>query len=178
MTNVTTNIESESLIAGERYCRTWHPIVIPRPIQILLLLLFFLPSAQSAGIAGNSKDLGTIAASGSPAECMTTHGIGNLLLTVTNYGQIGTSTFKTPGAVDCFTGQSAISCEFPKGSGTRYLFAGALWVGAVVGRDTLVSIGNDGLWMDHEFHSGGCCGDRHYIPRIRILTWQYRRKTL
>jgi hypothetical protein len=37
-----------------------------------------------------------------------------------------------------------VSFESPPESGVEYLFAGAVWVGAVVGQDTLVSVGADG----------------------------------
>ncbi|MBI5265610.1 MAG: hypothetical protein HY851_00095 [candidate division Zixibacteria bacterium] len=42
------------------------------------------------------------------------------------------------------------ACEFPKGSDTRYLYAGAFWIGAVSGRDTAVSVGADGYYLQHE----------------------------
>jgi hypothetical protein len=65
-------------------------------------------------------------------------------LAVTNNGTLGKGFF--PGAaVDCFTGDPINnSCEYPRGSNTEYLFAASLWIGAVVGRDTLVSTGADG----------------------------------
>lgn len=42
---------------------------------------------------------------------------------------------------------SRASFESPPGSGFGYLFGGAIWVGGIVGNDTLVSVGNDG-WFD------------------------------
>jgi Secretion system C-terminal sorting domain len=39
--------------------------------------------------------------------------------------------------------------EFPKNSFLEYLFGGSLWVGAIVGNDTLVSVGADG-WASDE----------------------------
>jgi hypothetical protein len=50
------------------------------------------------------------------------------------------------GGLDAFTGEPTVGCIYPKGSGNRYLFGGAFWIGAVVGRDTLVSTGADG-WL-------------------------------
>ena len=35
----------------------------------------------------------------------------------------------------------------PSGSQAEYLFAGALWVGGIIGADTLVSVGADGWQM-------------------------------
>ena len=47
-------------------------------------------------------------------------------------------------SVDCFTGDLIKwGCEYPKGSFHDYLYQGAIWVGAVVNRDTLVSVGAD-----------------------------------
>ena len=71
------------------------------------------------------------------------HNRGEIAFTVSNNGTFG-SGFVQSAMVDYFTGEPLPSCEYPKGSGNRYLFAGALWVGAVVGQDTLVSVGADG----------------------------------
>lgn len=80
-----------------------------------------------------------------PALCLAAHWPAKLLLSVTNMGVFANGFY--PGAeVDCFTGQPipAGGAEYPAGSGKKYVFAGALWVGAVVGGDTLVSTGADG----------------------------------
>lgn len=53
---------------------------------------------------------------------------------------------------DCFTGQTITPCEFPKNSYNIYMSTGAIWVGAVVDRDTLVSTGYDGVGWSEEFH--------------------------
>ncbi len=74
-----------------------------------------------------------------------THKTGRLWFSVTNYGVLGSQRnfFHT----DCLTGQAASSAEFPGGTGMEYLFQGALWVGGIVDKDTLTSIGNDG-WVN------------------------------
>jgi hypothetical protein len=83
-----------------------------------------------------------------PGYCMVSHDIGSIELAVTNHG-----TFGTGGALvaanDCFTHMRVESCEYPKDSRTKYLFSGELWVGAIVGNDTLVSTGATG---NSEFH--------------------------
>ena len=85
-----------------------------------------------------------------PAYCTVAHRIGKISLAVANNGTFGDGF--APGAlIDCITGQSLPSCEFPKGANIRYLFAGAFWIGAVVGRDTLVSMGADGWTWGREF---------------------------
>ena len=87
----------------------------------------------------------------SPAYCITEHNIGRMALAITNIGTFGDG-FSQSGSVDCFTGHQVQSCEFPKDSRSKYLFAGALWIGAVSGRDTLVSVGADGWSYVREFN--------------------------
>jgi len=86
-----------------------------------------------------------------PAYCIAEHNVGELILSVTNNGTIGESYFSGP-ANDCFTGDPVVSCEYPKNSGNKYLFAGSYWVGAIVGNDTLVSTGHDGWLGIKEMH--------------------------
>ena len=69
------------------------------------------------------------------------HKYNNLLLCISNWGFFGS---EMGGHYDCETGEVAPSGEFPAGSEVEYLFQGALWIGAVVGEDTLVSVGADG----------------------------------
>jgi len=64
------------------------------------------------------------------------HTIGNLGLTVTNWGFF------------------PLSCEFPIGSEQNYLFGGALWIGAVVNGETHVSVGADGWLLENELLPG------------------------
>ncbi len=95
-----------------------------------------------------SEDGGTLANS---AYCTAGHNVGKINMMVSN-----AATFGYPargGPSDCFTGENIESCEYPKGSRTKYLFMGAFWIGAVSGRDTLVSTGADG-WQHtgNEFH--------------------------
>jgi hypothetical protein len=73
-----------------------------------------------------------------PCDAIAVHNIGRMHLTISNYGVIG-----NPGLgllIDPITGAPAPSWEFPPGYEMNYLYKAALWVGAVVGRDTLVSV--------------------------------------
>ena len=87
---------------------------------------------------------------GTPNTQFDVHKIGKIALTITNFGTIGTGYLATP----IFEGEQAPSCQYPVNSDIEYLFTGALWIGAVVGIDTLVSVGADGwigareLWPD------------------------------
>lgn len=85
-----------------------------------------------------------------PAYCATNHNVGNIVLAVTNYGIFAAESDALITASDCFTGARVLACEYPKRSGTQYSYAGAFWIGAVVGRDTLVSVGADGWQRANE----------------------------
>ncbi len=96
-----------------------------------------------AKLIGNEKELNqNLASAIIPYHCIAAHRVGKIVLAVNNNGTFGTG-FAVSTA-DCFTGETVRSCEYPKRSNTSYLFAGAFWIGAVVGRDTLVTVGADG----------------------------------
>ncbi|MCP4634310.1 MAG: T9SS type A sorting domain-containing protein [candidate division Zixibacteria bacterium] len=86
-------------------------------------------------------------------ENYTTWG-SNINMTVTNWGYLGSG--MDPNVIDPETGQPAPSCEFPSGSNLEYLFQGAIWIGAIVNGDTLVSCGTDGWWDTHEMFPDSC----------------------
>ena len=69
------------------------------------------------------------------------HQVGNIWLSVTNFGEFG-SRGRRP------------SCEFPANSNNEYLFVGALWIGALVEKDTIVAFGFDGWQNWNEMFPG------------------------
>ncbi len=78
-----------------------------------------------------------------PLNQLRTHNVGNIWLSITNYGQFGSQGGRN--FRDACTGQFAPSAQFPAGSGVEYLYTGAIWIGAVINdTDTLVSVGFDG----------------------------------
>jgi len=86
-----------------------------------------------------------------PIKQFDVHNIGRISMTITNFGAFGTGYVSSP----IIDGEEAPSCEYPINSDLSYLFTGAMWIGAVVGRDTLVSVAADGwgantpeLWPD------------------------------
>ena len=81
-----------------------------------------------------------------------THDIGQLQVGHTNLGQFGTGFVGN--IVDPVTGEQIPSATFPANSGLNHLYIAALWIGAVVGRDTLVSSGADDGFTVHEFWPG------------------------
>ena len=76
------------------------------------------------------------------------HSRGNIQLAVANNGTFGTFGNSVP---DPFTGRAIPSCVYPKNSDIVFLWVGALWAGAVVGRDTLVSCATDDWYEVREF---------------------------
>jgi len=84
---------------------------------------------------------------GKPKTQKKTHKVGNMWLTVSNFGFFG--------ADDDYT---MPSCEFPAHSGTEYLFWGGLWFGALRDKpgqpdlkDTLFSYGVEGWAADQQY---------------------------
>ncbi len=90
-------------------------------------------------------------ADGVPADCVVQHRVGNIALALSNNGTLGTK-YAVVAAIDCFTNRSvSFGCEVPKNTGVEYIYGGAFWIGALVGRDTLVSVGHDGWNSVQEF---------------------------
>ena len=87
----------------------------------------------------------------SPAYAVVEHHIGKMRLGIANNGTFGTG-FARAIEGDFFTGEPVHSCEYPSRSSVKYLFGGAFWIGAVVGKDTLVSTGAAGYESAYEFH--------------------------
>ncbi|MBN2227633.1 MAG: T9SS type A sorting domain-containing protein [candidate division Zixibacteria bacterium] len=75
---------------------------------------------------------------------------GNVIASYNCYGQFGY------GFGDGMYSQwQDVSFETPAGSDIDYLFAGSIWIGAVVGNDTLVSVGADCWQMTREMWPSG-----------------------
>ncbi len=113
-------------------------------IAIAILMLAFGNSAAETDGKVNRQERQTVArkpATATPYYEVCTHNYNNLILPVSNMGFFGGqgSSYR-----DCETGQPMKSGEFPAGTGVEYLYAASLWIGAVVGNDTVVSVGIDG----------------------------------
>ncbi len=85
---------------------------------------------------------------GRPNTQFDVHNIGRLALTITNFGTFGSGYITTP----VVNGEEILGAEYPIYSGLRYLFAGAIWIGGVIGDDTLVSVGEDGWFTVRELY--------------------------
>ncbi|MDD4052225.1 MAG: hypothetical protein PHR28_10065, partial [candidate division Zixibacteria bacterium] len=85
----------------------------------------------------------------SPNWQIAVHKINKLWLAITNGATFGIGFAGSE--LDPETNLPAPSCEYPANSDITYLYIGAMWAGAVVGRDTLVSVGFDGNYFVREF---------------------------
>ena len=131
-------------------------ISTPSFFQVILTVLILLPTvglAQMMPAERNELDSRpSLAAAGAPVHCLATHHVGRIKLAVANNGTFGRE-YHPGGTYDWFTGEAiGHSCEYPKGSDISYLFGGAFWIGAIVGRDTLVSVGADGWQRAYEMY--------------------------
>ena len=114
-------------------------------ILAVSLALAVTASSRASVDVNTTRRPATTQALAAPAFCIAEHNVGKLVLSVGNHGTMGTG-FYLSSLRDCFTGRSIESCEYPQESNNKYLFSTALWLGAVVGRDTLVSTAADG-WV-------------------------------
>ncbi len=124
-----------------------HPILL---IILILVLINISISARMKADFENNKPLLPNLRTGAPIHCLVAHRVGRIELAVANNGTFGI--YYHPGeSRDYFTGDPINhSCQYPKGSEVSYLYGGAFWIGAIVGRDTLVSVGADGWQQAYE----------------------------
>ncbi len=120
----------------------------------ILILSFANLSARIILNEIKSENTAPKATANLPNVGIEVHKINRLQLAVTNNGFFGSGYFR-PRPTDPETGRIARSCIYPINSNVEYLWTGALWFGAVVGRDTLVSVGagmyffNQEIWPDN-----------------------------
>ncbi|MCP4567546.1 MAG: hypothetical protein GY841_08205 [FCB group bacterium] len=134
-------------------------------IAFLLSTLFCINLQAAALMApdkGDGEGYAQDATYDSPNWGIEVHKINNIWLAVSNGGTFGIGFSNSE--MDPETGEPAPSCEYPAGSDITYLYIASFWAGAVVGRDTLVTVGFDGnrfvseLWPD--------AGDKGAIVRL------------
>ena len=122
-------------------------------VVIMIMIVHNAAAGRSCFSMENSRSNKVTYTAGDPYVTIGVHNVGKIGLTVTNIGQIGTGYIG--GMMDPLDPTSvAPSCTYPYPGGMSYLFGGSLWVGAIVGNDTLVSVGADGwiatreMWPD------------------------------
>ncbi|TFH65272.1 MAG: hypothetical protein E4G91_03080, partial [Candidatus Zixiibacteriota bacterium] len=126
---------------------------------VLILLIMAATAFGMNKISETSVDrsgLAKTAATPNTQNC--SHRVGNVWFTITNWGFFG-SQFQQNQLKEMYclsptvaSGSLAPSFEFPAGTGVNYLFQGALWIVAIVGEDTLVSVGADGWLSTNEMY--------------------------
>ena len=123
-------------------------------LPLWLLLLFWTSLSHGRPRVEYDPDIRdrTFLSTASLPYCVGGHNVGKLELAVNNNGTFGEAYSVSLSPTDCFTGALVNYCAYPRGSGTRYVHNGAFWIGAVVGRDTMVSVGGDGWSYCGELH--------------------------
>lgn len=130
-------------------------MVKPQILRIIIVSFILLISVSSL-LARAEVDTKTsnymhhTESAAAPPHAIVAHKIGKISLGINNNGTFGDG-FALSVGMDYISGLSVPSCEYPRGSNLDYLFAGAFWVGAIVGRDTLVSVAADGWSAVREF---------------------------
>lgn len=100
---------------------------------------------KTAAVTGkaNSPHL----AGAAPAVLYSAHNRGKVQLAVANNGTFGV----LGGSItDPFSGEAIQSCVYPRNTDLVYLWVSAIWIGGVVGRDTLVSVGDEDYYQTRE----------------------------
>jgi len=112
---------------------------------IIFVLSAFYPAAAFRKVSPHQKtgfSTHKAAVSDAPFVEVAIHHIGDVWMTVSNMGQFGTGGY-VGSTFDPISGMETPSCVYPGNSDLNYLYVGGFWIGAISGRDTLVSIGVD-----------------------------------
>ncbi len=113
------------------------------------------------------------------------HYVGPVWMTISNYGTIGTG-FGSVEARDreALRIRHSPSFEFPAGTQNEYLYEGGIWIGGIIGIDTLVSISASDSRANFEWvsfdtlvESSDNKGNRFYDPRAVAEQQYYGRYT-
>jgi len=126
---------------------------------VLLLLILYLPLSHV--LATTQEDTEAANAAGAaiidpPALLFHILDQGGPRTVATNWGYIGSNHGRL---LDTARGNVVLPWEYPTGSGIEYLYDAGLWVGGIVGGDTLVSTGTMSYEARHElFPDTGAAG--------------------
>ncbi len=111
----------------------------------LFIIVGYCQTGHTRGpiTSADRKDNTLLKGTSVPAYGTVAHRIGKIVLSVSNWGILGSANTASYD-LDFFTGEAIPACEYPKGADNRYLYLASFWIGAVVGRDTLVSCASTG----------------------------------
>lgn len=136
------------------------PICKPRilsfdSVVLILIVMVMLITASASGrnlYSPRSPKLTGQKLTTEPCSQGLVHDVGRMALAITNIGFIGSGLIIQPD----FPYDLPPSCQYPYPSEKEHLFLGSLWIGAIVGSDTLVSVGIDGWQMTKEMWPETC----------------------
>jgi len=140
-------LEENCVYSDSMRISRFRPLPYLRVIAVLALLT--LSPRLAARPAFQQVQIPTILAKPSgdlPNVNLEVHKINRMGLAITNNGYWGTGYFSTT-PIDPETGTQVLACEYPRYSNIETLWIGALWIGAVVGRDTLVSTAAEDFYL-------------------------------
>ncbi len=122
-------------------------------IFFLAVVLAFLSQSEIAVARSEAGfDLSGIAPTAiTPA--VAEHNVGAFSFGISNDGVLAAGNYTA--VQDIFTGQYLDGCHYPIGSRTQYTFWGGIWIGGVVGVDTLISTSVEGWAGGNEFRPVG-----------------------
>jgi len=116
---------------------------------ILVIICLLAPTAGARGLYEKDIQSRLFEIDDPPYATIAVHNIGKMAMTISNVGTMGNAGWD--GVKDPLTGQQAPSLQYPQKFDLNYLFEAAIWVGAIVGHDTLVSTSSGGGWGVREF---------------------------
>ncbi|MEW5875286.1 MAG: hypothetical protein AB1752_08915, partial [Candidatus Zixiibacteriota bacterium] len=126
-----------------RLCKT-APSVLAVVIAVALIVprVGLSRALDGAGKIHDRRPLGARSAAAFPVFETRIHSAGQIWAAVTNFGLLGTEDGPRGGAKDLEPLRIAYtpSFEWPAGTRNDYLYAGGMWIGGIIGSDTLVSI--------------------------------------
>jgi hypothetical protein len=172
--------------SGKSYCAS----VICVVILPLALIVTALQPAVGRPLPGAEKPSAYHNAASTPAAVFPVyesrlHYVGQVWLAITTWGLMGTENTNRVSRKDreALGIDYSPSFEFPAGTRSDYLYGGGLWVGGIVGTDTLVSIPMNGVsasvdeWngYDTTVETSSLRGSQYYSPRARAEQEYYIR---
>ncbi len=121
--------------------------MVPKCLLMVFLSIVF-PGADKAKaqwiIPRNAWEL--------PVPCVSAHDVGKFVLGISNKGYFGNGV--NPNYYDCLVGSKHIhGSEYPARSGIEFVRYGSIWVGGILGQDTLVTEGFYSYFFETESHN-------------------------
>lgn len=136
---------------------------LPLLLVFVISLIFAIGSLSARSLYDSEGVISTPEKSlDDPFVTIRYHNLTNMGFSVTNQGQLGLWGENWMDPLN--PSEPAKSLEYPLGSTETHLFGSALWVGAIVDGDTLVSVGADGWFQTQEMWPGDLfSGNMQYL---------------